>query len=503
MASTNESLEELKDRLGRVHDLESTAAVLEWDQETYMPPGGVEARANQIGTVRQLAHDIFVDNQTGELLDTLSNRAEEIEGVDSALVVVTRRDYERATKLPPTLVSRLSRASAIAKEAWKEARQNDRFGIFAPHLGELVQLNVEKADALGYEESPYDPLLEEFEPGMTTKEVDSLFRDLRTQLVPVVEAIAEAPDINDRPLRRHFPSQTQWDFGLSVIRDIGYNFNKGRQDASAHPFTTTFSINDVRLTTRIDEQFLSPGFFGTLHEAGHGLYEQGIDPLLERTPLAAGTSLGMHESQSRLWENLVGRSRPFWHHYFPRLKSQFSDALDGVTEDEFYRAVNRVSPSLIRVEADEVTYNLHIMLRFELEVELVSGQMDIDQIPAAWNDRMEEYLGIQPSGDADGVLQDIHWSLGTFGYFPTYALGNLISAQLFEQLRRDVPNVDEEISRGAFAPLLDWLRERIHRHGRSLSASEILQDVCGSSLSAGPWRAYIRNKFGELYGPLP
>jgi carboxypeptidase Taq len=503
MAGTQERLQELKGILGRIRDLESTAAILEWDQETYMPPQAVESRANQIGTVRQLAHEMFVDRRVGDLLDALAEEISHGDGLDSSLVRVTMRDYDRATSLPPTLVSRLARASAMAKEAWKEARETNRFEIFAPHLRTLVELNVEKAESIGYSGSIYDPLLDEFEPEMTSSQISAIFGDLRSQLVPIVEAISEAPGVDDSVLRRHYPRDAQWEFGLRVIREIGYDFRRGRQDVSAHPFTITFSIDDVRLTTRIEEDFFSPGFFGTLHEAGHGLYEQGIDSSMERTPLASGTSLGMHESQSRLWENLVGRSRPFWHHYFPPLQERFHDALADVTEDQFYRAINHVAPSPIRVEADEVTYNLHIMLRFEIEVALLTGDLDVDEVPEAWNERMEEYLGIKPSSDAVGALQDIHWSLGTFGYFPTYTLGNLVSAQLFDQMRRDLPQLTDNVENAAFGDMLDWLRKHVHRHGRSRSAPRILQDACGTGLSADPWLDYIRRKFGELYGPLP
>ncbi|MDX1740680.1 MAG: carboxypeptidase M32 [Rhodothermales bacterium] len=503
MGDKQESLAELKDILARVRDLESAAAVLEWDQETFMPPQAVESRAHQIGTVRQLAHEMFVGDRVGELLDVMADEASLGDDQAAALVRVTRRDYARATCLPPTLVSRLARASAMAKEAWKEARETDRFETFAPHLAEIVELNIEKAESLGYTGSIYDPLLDEFEPEMTMSEISDLFSDLRSQLVPVVDAISNAPDIEDNILRRHFSRHAQWDFGIAVIRDFGYDFGRGRQDVSAHPFTTTFSIDDVRLTTRIEENFFPSGFFGTLHEAGHGLYEQGIHPSLARTPLASGTSLGMHESQSRLWENLVGRSRSFWRHYFPALRARFPEALGDVSEDQFYRAINRVAPSPIRVEADEVTYNLHIMLRFEIEVELLTGKLDVKDVPDAWNDKMNDYLGIRPSSDAVGALQDIHWSLGAFGYFPTYTLGNLMSAQLFDQMSIDLPNLTDDIERGAFGGLLDWLRENVHRHGRSLSASHILQEVCGTGLSAEPWLEYVRRKFGELYGPLP
>jgi carboxypeptidase Taq len=285
-----------------------------------------------------------------------------------------------------------------------------------------------------------------------------------------------------------------------VIADFGYDFSTGRQDLSAHPFTTSFSISDVRLTTRIDEHFFSPAFFGTLHEAGHGMYEQGIDRGLERTPLADGTSLGMHESQSRLWENLVGRSRPFWEHYYLKAQETFPVALARTSLEDFYRAINRVENSLIRVEADEATYNLHIMIRFELEKELLEGRVDVRKLPGAWNDRMEEYLGVRPESDAEGVLQDIHWSLGAIGYFPTYALGNLMSTQLFNAARKAIPNLDDRIRQGSFSELLAWLRENVHRHGRKKSAGEILTDATGSGLAVDSWIQYIRGKYEQMCG---
>ncbi|QXD14731.1 carboxypeptidase M32 [Rhodocaloribacter litoris] len=494
-------LDALKTRLAHIADLNAAAAVLEWDQETYMPADAAEVRAAQLTTLRRLSHELFTADTTGDLLDRAAETLDEQgAGLDAALLRVTRRDYERARRLPARLVAELAHAAALAREAWREARETNTFATFAPHLETIVRLNREKADALGYDEHPYDALLDEFEPGTRTAEVARVFAGLREALLPLVRAIAERPAPDDAFLHRRYDPQKQWDFGLAVLRDLGYDFHRGRQDRSAHPFSTTFSVHDVRITTRLDEHFFNTAFFGTLHEAGHALYEQGVDPALDRTPLAGGTSLGMHESQSRLWENLVGRSRPFWQHYFPRLQAVFPENLGDVTLDAFHRAVNRVTPSLIRVEADEVTYNLHIMLRFELELALLEGDLTVRDVPSAWNDRMESYLGLRPDTDADGALQDIHWSLGTLGYFPTYALGNLISAQLFERIRHDLPDLDDQIAAGRFDALLGWLREKIHRHGRARTAPELLQDVTGKALDPAPWLAYVREKYGTLYG---
>lgn len=495
-------LAQLRPLLARVHDLNMAAAVLEWDQETYMPPGAAHARAQQTATLRKLAHEFFTTDQIGLLLEHLQAKVANLdsESFEASLVRITQHDYDKAIKLPSSLVAEMTKATAHAKQAWKEARETNTFATFAPHLERLIDLNLKKAEAYGYEDRVYDALLDQFEPGMTTAEVEHVFGDLRAQLVPLVHAIADARSLDDSIVHRPFDPDKQWDFGVAVIKDFGFDFEHGRQDHSAHPFTTTFAISDVRLTTRIDPNFFSPAFFGTLHEAGHGMYEQGIAADLARTPLAEGTSLGMHESQSRLWENLVGRSYGFWQHYYPALQDTFAESLGDVSLDAFYRSINTVRSSLIRVEADEVTYNLHIMLRFELENAMLEGKVAVQDLPELWNTKMEEYLGVRPSTDAEGVLQDIHWSLGALGYFPTYALGNLMSVQLFNQARADLSNLDDQITSGQFGDLLGWLRTNVHQYGRTRSASRILEQTTGQRLSAEPWLAYIREKFGALYG---
>ena len=497
-----ERFDELKTLLARVADLNAAAAVLEWDQETYMPDGAAEARGHQIATLRKLAHEFFTTDEVGTLLEALAPATQALDPVstEASLVRVARRDYEKALKIPAALVAEMAEAVARGKQAWRKARESDTYATFAPHLERLIDLNVQKAEALGYDDCLYDALLDQYEEGMKTATIEAVFVDLRARLVPIVHAIAEREPTDDRVLHQTFDKQKQWDFGLEVIKDFGYDFDRGRQDLSTHPFTTSFSITDVRLTTRVDERYLPSALFGTLHECGHGLYEQGIDLALDRTPLADGTSLGMHESQSRLWENLVGRSRAFWQRYYPRLRSFFPDQLAGVSLDAFYRGINKVEPSLIRVEADEVTYNLHVMLRFELEKAMVEGRVLVADLPELWNEKMEEYLGLRPETDADGVLQDIHWSLGAIGYFPTYSLGNLMSAQLFDQAKQDLPGLDAQIATGQFAELLGWLRTNIHQYGRKLQALEILERVTGTGLDAEPWLAYIRQKYGAIYG---
>ena len=498
MSNTLDQLTALNNRLALVSDLNAAASLLEWDQETTMPPGAAEARAQQLATLKTLAYTHFTADEVGRLLDALDGQPED--DADRALVRVARRDFDRATKLSADFVARFTRAKARAMEAWKRAREADDFPHFAPHLQEIVDLSIEQAETLGYDERRYDALLDEYEPGTTWADIDRAFRALRADLVPIAEALADAEPPDDSFLHRPYDEAKQWTFGLDVIRAFGYDLARGRQDRSAHPFSTSFSVNDVRITTRIAPDFFPTGFFGTLHEAGHAMYEQGIEQKLDRTPLASGTSLGMHESQSRLWENLVGRSRPFWRWAYPTLRQTFPDALDGVAEADFYRAVNRVRPSLIRVEADEVTYNLHVMLRFELETALLDGSLAVRDVPEAWNATMEDFLGLAPETDAEGCLQDIHWSLGALGYFPTYTLGNLMSVQLFEAAKRDLGDLDAQFAAGAFEPLLGWLREHVHRFGRTRSASEILEDATGEPLRAEPWLAYVREKFGAVYG---
>jgi len=497
-----EQFARLRDRLAQLADVQAAQAVLSWDQETYMPAGGGEARAHQLATLGRIGHEMLTDDEIGTLLESA---AAEVEGLDpdsdeSRIVQVTRRDRDKAVRVPASLVADLARATALAQQAWAQARTQNDFASFRPHLERVLELTLQKAEALGYEESPYDALLDEYEPDMKASEVSAVFTHLHAELVPLVEAIAERPAPDDACLRRDFSAATQWAFGEAVIADFGFDFERGRQDRSAHPFSTNFATTDVRITTRVDENFLPSALFGTLHEAGHAMYEQGVDGALDRTGLAAGTSLGIHESQSRLWENLVGRSESFWEHYYPKLQAEFPDQLGEIDRTAFYRAVNRVEPSLIRVEADEITYNLHVMIRFELELDLVAGALAVSDLPAAWNAKYEEALGLTPPTDADGVLQDIHWSFGLIGYFPTYTLGNLVSVQLFNQAAQDLGDLDEQIGRGEFAPLRAWLQEHVHRHGRKFSAQELLQRITGGGLDAEPWLAYARSKFGSLYG---
>lgn len=496
-------LQELKTRLSEVMDLRSTAAVLSWDQETYMPPGGVQARAEQMGTLRNLAHLKFTADEIGRLLENLAGPASELDpdSDDACLVRMTAREYAKARRVPAELEAELARACSIAHNAWVQARAESSFALFAPHLQKILDLTIQKAQALGYPDCLYDALLDIYEPEMRTAQVATLFAGLKAEVVPFLQAIGERLGaVDDVCLHGELDERAQWDVTVDVLELIGFDFQRGRQDRSAHPFTTAFSVGDVRLTNRFDPACFASALFSALHEGGHALYDQGTALELERTPLANGASLGVHESQSRMWENLVGRSRSFWRFFLPRLRRVAPARFDGLDAEALYRAVNKVTPSLIRVEADEVTYNLHVMLRFELEIELVEGKLKLADLPEAWNAKMEAYLGLRPPNDADGVLQDVHWSSGLIGYFPTYALGNLLAAQLFEIIRADLPDLDAQIEAGQFAPLLGWLRQNVHRHGAKFTPDELVRRVTGRSLEAAPFVRYLKAKYGELYG---
>jgi carboxypeptidase Taq len=495
--------EELHTRLGEISDLNSIAGLLSWDQQTYMPPGAAEVRAQQSSTLRRTAHERFVADEIGELLDDLEPWAQE-QGYDSfeaSLVRVTRRNYDKERKIPADLVARMARSRGLAHAAWEKARPANDFATFQPHLQRNVDLNIELAEALGYEDRLYDALLDRFEPEMKTAEVEALFDELKAGLLPLVAAIAERQDAVDASvLQREYDEDKQWAFVNELVGQLGFDWHHGRQDIAAHPFTTSFTPADVRLTTRIYVNQLNAAVFASSHEAGHALYNQGVPMDLARTPLSGGASSAVHESQSRMWENIVGRSLPFWRYWLPRLREHFPAQLEGVTAEAFYRAVNRVEPSLIRVEADEVTYNMHIFLRFEMENLMLERKVAMTDLPELWNAKMEAYLGIRPGSDRNGVLQDVHWAGGMMGYFPTYALGNLLAAQFYAHALADLPDLPEHHARGEFAPLLGWLRDKIHAQGRKYTPAELVQRVTGGSISTGPFLAYVREKYGEIYG---
>jgi len=496
-----ETLERLKSILAEVSDLDSATALLSWDQQTYMPPGGLIARGNQIGTLSSLGHSKFISEEVGKLLEDLKAYAESLdpESNDACLIKVTSRDYQKQTKIPSNFIAEFSRITVVAHGAWEEARKNDDFSHFQPHLEKIVEMKRQYADFFAPYDHVYDPLLDDFEPGMKTAEVQKIFTTLRPKQVELIKAISEKPEVDNSFLHQPFDEQKQWDFGERVITKYGYDWKRGRQDKAAHPFTTNFSVGDVRITIRVDSNFLNLGLFGTLHEGGHAIYEQGVSQDLERTPLAGGASLAIHESQSRMYENLLGRSYDFWVYFYPKLQDTFSTELGNVDLDTFYKGINKVEPSLIRVEADEATYNLHVMLRLELEIALLEGKLQVADLPTAWNERMEDYLGIIPPNDADGVLQDVHWSAGILGYFPTYSLGNLVSNQLWEKINKDIPGLSSQIQGGNFKELLAWLRENVHQHGSKFKPQVLVNRIVGSRINPEAYLKYLNDKFGAIY----
>jgi len=499
--NTEGKLNQLKTLLNEVIDLKHVRYLLGWDQQTYMPPGGAQDRGHHKATISRLEHIKYTSDEIVTLLEDLKPHLEEFDpdSDESRLIQVAARQVEKRRKVPPELVAEIARVTAEAYFAWQEARAESDFEKFQPYLEQIVDLRREYAGKFAPFDHIYDPLLDDYEPGMKTAEVQEIFSALRPQQVALIQAITERPQIEDAFLHQRFDEDKQEAFGVEVITKYGYDWQRGRQDRTAHPFTTHFGIGDVRITTRFEPDYLPSALFSTLHECGHALFGQGIDLALERTPLATAASYAVNESQSRMYENLVGRSDDFWRCFYPSLQKYFPAQLGNIDLETFYKGINKVEPSLIRVEADEATYNLHIMLRLELEIALMEGNLAVKDLPEAWNSRMEEYLGVVPPDDARGVLQDVHWSGGSIGYFSTYALGNLISAQLWEKVSEDIPDLREQIRRGEFAELTGWMREKIHRHGMKFEPQELVQRVTGSKIDPAAYMRYLQNKYREIY----
>jgi carboxypeptidase Taq len=495
--------DELKARLLEVNDLGSAAALLRWDQATYMPPGGAEARGRQTATLGRLAHEKFTDAALGRLLDELERETRDLpyDSDEASLVRVTRREYDRAVKVPAAFVSQMSEHDALSYQAWTEARPANDFARMRPLLEQTLDHSRRLAGFFPGYESIADPLIDYSDYGMKAASVRVLFAELRARLVPLVRAITAQPPADGSCLRQHAPAADQLAFGVSVIRRYGYDFDRGRQDKTHHPFMTKFSLGDVRITTRVREDDLTDALFSTMHECGHALYEQGIRREYEGLPLAEGVSAGVHESQSRLWENLVGRSRGFWEHFYPRLQAAFPAQLGAVPLDTFYRAINKVARSLIRTDADEVTYNLHVMLRFDLELDLLEGRLAVKDLPDAWRARVKADLGLEPADDRDGALQDVHWYAGLIGgQFQGYTIGNILSAQFFAAATRAHAAIPGEIARGEFGTLHAWLRENVYQHGAKFTAAELVQRATGSGMSIEPYLEYLWRKYQPLYG---
>ncbi len=495
------ALDQLKGELHEIADIQRAAAVLNWDQLTQMPEQGAAGRAESLVALQTIAHERLTSAKLGALLQEAEDTVAGLDrdGDDYNLVRVIRRDYDRGTRVPSELVAEIARNAALANPVWKVARRDNDFAAFAPWLQRNIDLSHRLAEHLGYAERPFDALIDQREPGMTTAAVQAIFAALRPALIDLMQRIApHGTRVDDGPLHRLYDEPTQERLCRDVVTKFGYDFSRGRLDRTAHPFETSFGRQDVRITTRFSDHFLPMALMGTMHEAGHGLYEQGVGESLDRSLLDHGVSPGVHESQSRLWENYVGRGLPFWQFYYPVVQAAFPEALGDVDVHAFYRAVNKVQPSLIRVEADEVTYCLHIMLRFELEIALFDGKLSVQDAPEAWNAAMQSYLGITSPTDSSGILQDIHWTWG-FSGFQDYALGNIIAAQLWEAVHRAIPDLDRQLSSGQFAGLLGWLRQNVHRHGRKFDPADLIQRATGAPLTTEPYLRYLWAKFGAIY----
>lgn len=496
-----EHLEKLKQILYKVTDLTGAQSVLGWDQQTYMPAGGAEGRGEQLSTLAKITHDRFISDELGELLDQLLPTVNQLDpsSDDARLILVTQREYGKQRKIPSSWVSEFAQLTTIAQEAWVSARSESNFSSFKPHLERIVEMRREYSGFFTPYTHIYDPLLDDYEPGLKTKEVQQIFDQMRPVQVELIRAMMAKPEIDDSYLHITLDEQKQWEFGVDVITKFGFDWQRGRQDKAAHPFTTTFGLGDVRITTRFIPNSGLSALFSTMHECGHALYEQGLGQNLRRTLLMSGASMGLHESQSRLWENLVGRSHEFWENFYPKYQAQFPETFGNIDLDTFYRGINKVKPSLIRVEADEATYNLHIMLRMELEIGLMDGSIRVDDLPAIWNQKMKDYLGLEPTDVAEGVLQDIHWSGGMIGYFPTYALGNLISVQLWDKIKEEIPALPSQIRQGNFEPLLAWLQKNLHVHGAKFDPQEMVKRITGTGISAEPYLKYLTKKYTDIY----
>ena len=486
--------------------LKNTLALLQWDQETYLPEKGVAERAEQLALMERLVHERVTSDELNRLLTELGSTTEnpggdeKLSSLDSDFVKILRRNYDRAVKLPADFVSDSARAEGLSQAAWVKARSDNNFEYFLPHLVKMMEIARQKAAYWGFKDNPYDGLLDIYEPGLGEEKIYSLFNPLRERLSALLKKIAACPRPDTSFLDTDYDVKSQAEYCAKLMKHIGFDTARGRIDISAHPFCTSIGSNDIRMTTRYFPNLLSSSIFATIHESGHGIYEMGFPEELQGTVLAGGASMGIHESQSRLWENVIGRSRPFWQNQFPLIQSQFPDKLSKINFDEFYRAINLVEPSLIRVEADEVSYSLHIILRFELEKALFSGTIDPVKLPEVWREKMKEYLGIEPETDSLGVLQDIHWSMGAFGYFPSYALGNLYGLLFWEKLNSEIPSLENEISGGNFSSIHSWLKDKIYVWGQRQYPGDLLKTVTGNTLSVEPFLNYVESKYSALYG---
>lgn len=505
---SQERYENLLARIQTLHDLQGIGGIAMWDMNTHMPPRGAEVRGQRLSTLTRIAHGMLTEPATGELIDGAEEyvRHQGEESIEYAIWRKFKRNFEKSTLIPTELAAEMNLAKSRARVAWIEARKNNDFASFKPFLQQNVEHLLQSVELLRGlfpdAEEDYDILLDDYEEGMKTSEVAEVFDTFKAGAAPLIEKVAaQAGDGRDAAVHKHFPTAQQDALVRRIAKAVGFSDDSWDLTTTTHPFASAMSINDVRITTKFEEDFFNPSFFGTLHEFGHGLYEHQVNPEFDRTPLARGVSMAWHESQSRMWENLVGRGLPFWKWAAPVVKEQFPEQFDGMDAEDIYRAVNLMGPSLIRIEADELTYNFHIIVRFELEREIISGRLSVDDLPEAWNAKYKEYLGVDVPSDSDGVLQDVHWSGGSMGYFPTYALGNVLGAMLWQRITTDLPNLESEFEQGEFGSLREWSRENVHRHGSHHTPGDLLQKVLGTrTLDAQPLLDYLTVKVDRLYG---
>lgn len=499
-SSTITQYEAYKEKMQQIADIRHAIAVLGWDQETYLPEKGAAFRGQQITTLSTLAHELFTATQLGELLDTLNKEKEALEPVAAKNITLSLEDYQKNKKYPASFVAELSQTTNECYHAWINARKEGSYAVFQPVLDRMVALKRKEADILGYEGHPYNALLNEYEKGATTAMLDKVFSDVKTALTPLLRSIEQRPQVKKDFLHLHYDRNRQWEFGIQLLKAMGYDMAAGRQDVSEHPFTTSFNPQDVRVTTRIDENDFGNMTWSCIHEGGHALYEQGLDVAAYGLPSGEAASLGIHESQSRLWENNIGRSLVFWQHHYPQLQQIFPDNLGSVSLQDFYKAINLVQPSLIRTEADELTYHFHVMVRYEIEKGLIEGTYQTKDLREIWNSYYKEFLHVTVPDDTHGVLQDIHWSHGSFGYFPTYSLGSFYAAQFFAAAQQQIPGLTGQIADGKYEALLTWLRQNIHHHGRYYTSNELCEKITGQPLDFKYFLEYATQKFGDIYG---
>lgn len=497
--SSQELYQEYKELAQKAADINYASAVLGWDQEVFMPEKGFEHRGRQLATLGSMAHDIVTSERYGNILSELSGRGD-LSVAEADNVRLSKEDYDKHSKVPAALVEKISMQVSKSYSVWIHARRENNYALYAPELDKMLALKKEEADFVGYKEHVYDAMLDDYEKGATVSMLNPIFDEVKEKLPALLDKIKAASQVDDSFLRRNYPRQGQWDFSIDVLRGMGYDFEAGRQDISEHPFTTSFSPQDVRVTTRVDENDFASLLWSSIHEGGHALYEQGLSSDYYGLPLGEAASLSIHESQSRLWENCVGRAMPFWKHFYPRLQQQFPSQLNDVSVDAFYKGMNKVQPSLIRTESDELTYHFHVMIRYEVEKALFENTVSVKDLSAFWNEQYQKYLGVSATNDKEGVLQDVHWAHGSFGYFPTYSLGSFYAAQFYKQATKELNGLEAQIANGEFTDLLQWLRKGVHQYGRKYRSEELCNKLTGQGLSFAAFMEYATEKYTGIYG---